>query len=276
MLLKFTKMQGTGNDFVVFDAISQNVKLSPAQLQFIGNRHFGVGCDQILLLEKPVNAAVDFFYRIFNADGSEIEQCGNGARCVARFAQLKKLTDKTDIRVETKGGMISLHLAANNHVVVNMGEPRLEPASVPFAAEKRELTYPLTVGAETRRITALSMGNPHAVQFVDDVDSAPVAVEGPVIERHPRFLAGANAGFVQVLSRDAIRARVFERGTGETLACGTGACAAVVAGQLRGMLDSEVNVEMPGGKLRVKWAGEGQPVYLSGPAVAVFEGTIEL
>lgn len=276
MLLKFTKMQGTGNDFVVFDAISQNVKLSPAQLQFIGNRHFGVGCDQILLLEKPVNAAVDFFYRIFNADGSEIEQCGNGARCVARFAQLKKLTDKTDIRVETKGGMISLHLAANNHVVVNMGEPRLEPASVPFAAEKRELTYPLTVGAETRRITALSMGNPHAIQFVDDVDSAPVAVEGPVIERHPRFLAGANAGFVQVLSRDAIRARVFERGTGETLACGTGACAAVVAGQLRGMLDSEVNVEMPGGKLRVKWAGEGQPVYLSGPAVAVFEGTIEL
>ena len=276
MLLKFTKMQGTGNDFVVFDAISQSVKLSPAQLQYLGNRHFGVGCDQILLLENPVNAEADFFYRIFNADGSEIEQCGNGARCIARFAQLKKLTDKTDIRVETKGGIISLHLTADNRVVVNMGEPRLEPASVPFVAEKRELTYPLTVGAETRMITALSMGNPHAVQFVDNIDSAPVAVEGPIIEHHPRFPAGANAGFVQVLSADTIRARVFERGAGETLACGTGACAAVVAGQLHGMLNSEVNVEMPGGKLQVKWAGEGQPVYLSGPAVAVFEGVIEL
>lgn len=269
-------MQGSGNDFVVFDAISQSVKLSPAQLQYLGNRHFGVGCDQILLLEKSVNAEANFFYRIFNADGSEIEQCGNGARCIARFAQLKKLTEKTDINVETKGGMISLHLTADNHVVVNMGEPRLEPASVPFVAEKRELTYPLTVGAETRMITALSMGNPHAVQFVDNIDSAPVAVEGPIIERHPRFPAGANAGFVQVLSADTIRARVFERGAGETLACGTGACAAVVAGQLRGMLSSNVSVEMPGGKLQVKWAGEGQPVYLSGPAVAVFEGVIEL
>lgn len=276
MLLKFTKMQGTGNDFVVFDAISQTVKLSPAQLQFIGNRHFGVGCDQILLLEKPVSATADFFYRIFNADGGEIEQCGNGARCIARFAQLKKLTEKTDIKVETKGGMISLHLTSENHVVVNMGKPRLEPASVPFLAEKRELIYSLSVGTETRMITALSMGNPHAVQFVDNVDSAPVAVEGPIIERHSRFPEGANAGFVQVLSPDSIRARVFERGAGETLACGTGACAAVVAGQLRGMLGSNVNVAMPGGKLQVQWAGEGQPVYLSGPAVAVYEGVIEL
>ena len=276
MLLKFTKMQGTGNDFVVFDAISQSIKLSPAQLQHLGNRHFGVGCDQILLLEKPLSTDADFFYRIFNADGSEIEQCGNGARCIARFARLKKLTDKTDIRVETKGGIISLHLAADNHVVVNMGVPRLEPTSIPFVAEKRELTYSLTVGAETRMITALSMGNPHAVQFVDNIDNAPVAVEGPIIERHPRFSRGANAGFVQVLSADTIRARVFERGAGETLACGTGACAAVVAGQLRGMLNASVDVAMPGGKLHVKWAGEGQPVYLSGPAVAVFEGEIEL
>ncbi len=276
MQLKFTKMHGTGNDFVVFDAISQNINLSPAQLRLIGNRHLGVGCDQILLLEKSYRPDIDFYYRIFNSDGNEIEQCGNGARCIGHFARFKQLTQKSDIQVETKGGIIRLHLQPDNDVVVNMGEPRFEPVDIPFVSEKREMIYSLTVGKESREITALSMGNPHAVQFVSDIDQAAVATEGPIIERHSRFPSGVNAGFVQIITPDKIRARVFERGVGETLACGTGACAAVVAGRLHGVLNSKVEVEMPGGTLLVSWAGEGQPVYLSGPAVVVFEGEIEL
>jgi len=276
MPLKFTKMHGLGNDFVVLDGISQVIALSPAQLQFIADRHFGIGCDQILLVEKSGVPDADFRYRIFNADGGEVQQCGNGARCFVRFVHDKALTAKTEIRVETASGIIIPRLEPDGQVTVNMGVPRFEPQDIPFVAATRQLTYTLELQGASVEISALSMGNPHAVQVVDDVETAPVAQQGPLIESHARFPERVNAGFMQVLARDHIKLRVYERGAGETLACGTGACAAVVAGIARGMLDAEVRVTTHGGDLVIRWQGEGQPVFMSGPAVTVFEGEINV
>ncbi|MDD5403037.1 MAG: diaminopimelate epimerase [Sulfuricella sp.] len=276
MLLKFTKMHGLGNDFVVANGISQNISLSSAQFRFLADRHFGVGCDQVLLVEKPTRTDADFRYRIFNADGGEVEQCGNGARCFVRFVHDKGLTEKTAIRVETASGIIEPRLEADGQVTVNMGAPRFEPGEIPFLAEKRALTYPLPVGDRIIDISAISMGNPHAVQVVDHIDYAPVAEQGALIESHPAFPARVNAGFMQVVDRTHIKLRVFERGSGETLACGSGACAAVVAGITRGLLDAQVQVSTRGGELAIRWEGEGQPVWMTGPAVTVFEGEINL
>jgi diaminopimelate epimerase len=287
MKLKFTKMHGAGNDFIVVDAINQQVDLDSGQWQRLADRRFGIGADQILIVERPSEAGCDFRYRIFNNDGSEVEQCGNGSRAFVRFVSDKGLTDKRSIRVQTMSGIITPHLEDDGSVTVDMGAPVLEPARVPFDSEGldgllqgRDTVWPLTVrarGAEqTVLVSAVSMGNPHAVQVVDDVDSAPVAETGPQIEHHPRFPKRVNAGYLQVLDRGHVKLRVFERGAGETLACGTGACAAVVAGIRRGLLDSPVQVEARGGRLNIAWAGEGQPVYLSGPAETVFEGEITL
>ena len=276
MRLKFLKMHGLGNDFVVLDGVRQSLALSAAQLRFLADRHFGVGCDQILLVEKAIRADVDFRYRIFNADGGEVEQCGNGARCFVRFVHDQGLTERREIRVETMSGIISPRLEDDGNVTVNMGEPRFAPAAIPFVSDTADLLQTLQVGADDVEITAVSMGNPHAVQVVDDVDSAPVARQGPLIESHPRFPQRVNAGFMQVLDRQAIRLRVYERGAGETLACGTGACAAVAAGIARGLLDSPVRVATRGGELSIAWGGQGTSVLMSGPAVTVFSGEIEL
>ncbi|MBK9395026.1 MAG: diaminopimelate epimerase [Uliginosibacterium sp.] len=276
MKLKFTKMQGLGNDFVVIDAINQPVHMSTELARQLGDRRFGVGCDQLLIVERPSQPEVDFRYRIFNADGSEVEQCGNGARCFVRFVVDKQLTAKTEIRVETKSGIIAPRLAEGGLVTVDMGVPVLDAARIPFVAEADAIEHALDVAGQTLSITAVSMGNPHAVQVVADVDAAPVAQLGPLIETHARFPARVNAGFMQVLSRGEIRLRVFERGAGETLACGTGACAAVVAGILRGLLDATVLVHTRGGDLSISWAGRGQPVLMTGPAVSVFDGEIEI
>lgn len=276
MRLKFTKMHGLGNDFVVFDAISQRVSLTPEQYRAIGDRHFGIGCDQVLLVEKPTVADADFRYRIFNSDGGEVEQCGNGARCFVRFVHDKGLTAKSAIRVETASGMIEPRLEADGQVTVNMGVPRFEPAEIPFLTDRRATTYMLGIEGKLIEISAISMGNPHAVQVVDDVDSAPVASDGPRIEHHASFPKRVNAGFMQVLDRGHIKLRVYERGAGETLACGTGACAAMVAGVTRGLLDTRVRVTTRGGDLLIRWPGEGQPVLMTGPAVSVFEGEIDV
>ncbi len=276
MRVRFTKMHGLGNDFVVLDAVSQPIDLTPAQARFLADRHFGVGCDQILLVEKPLRSDADFRYRIFNADGGEVGQCGNGARCFVRFVHDKGLTAKRAIRVETKGGLIEPRLEDDGLVTVDMGVPRFEPAQVPFVSESDALVQPLHVGSGTVDITALSMGNPHAVQVVANVDAAPVAEQGPLIENHPRYPQRANAGFMQVIDRKTIRLRVFERGAGETLACGTGACAAVAAGIARGLLDTPVKVRMRGGELIIAWDGSGRPLRMTGPAVTVFEGEIDL
>ena len=276
MKLKFTKMHGAGNDFVVIDAISQPVDLTTAQVRWIADRHFGVGCDQLLLVERPTRNDADFRYRIFNADGSEVEQCGNGARCFVRFVHDHGLTQQREIRVETAAGLIFPRLEDDGRVTVNMGAPRFEPADIPFVAEQRALTYPLEVNGTTVDISALSMGNPHAVQIVDNVDTAPVAETGAAIEHHPRFPKRVNAGFMQIIDRGHIRLRVFERGAGETLACGTGACAAVVAGISRGLLQPKVDVSTHGGILTIEWAGGGNPVWLTGPTVNVFEAELIL
>ena len=275
MKLKFTKMHGLGNDFVVLDGVNQFVSLSPEQLRQLANRHYGVGCDQILLIETAQGNA-DFRYRIFNADGNEVEQCGNGARCFVRYVHDRGLTGKTEIRVETRGGLIMPRLEANGQVSVNMGAPRFEPGEIPFIAENRELTYALDVGGRQVEISAVSMGNPHATQVVADVDRAPVSTEGPLIESHPRFPQRVNAGYMQVLDRRHIRLRVYERGAGETLSCGTGACAAVVTGIQRGLLEHEVKVSFHSGDLFVNWEGGDQPVWMTGPAVTVFDGEIDL
>jgi diaminopimelate epimerase len=276
MILKFTKMQGLGNDFVVLDATTRPIRLSPRQLRQIADRHFGVGCDQILQIEAPREPDTDFYYRIFNADGGEVEQCGNGARCFVRYVHDQGLTDKTEIRVGTPAGVIVPRLEPDGQVTVNMGVPLLDPDDVPFQAPKRALTYVLEVGGETIEISALSMGNPHAVGVVPDIEAAPVGTQGALIERHPRFPRRANVGYMQIIDRGHIRLRVFERGVGETLACGTGACAAVVAGILRGRLDAQVTVRTSGGELGISWAGEGEPVMMTGPAASVFEGEISL
>ncbi|MCA1245594.1 diaminopimelate epimerase [Massilia sp. MS-15] len=283
MKLKFTKMHGAGNDFIVIDAIHQEVDLSAEQWRRLADRRFGIGADQILVVERPRSAGVDFRYRIFNSDGGEVEQCGNGARAFARFVSDKGLSGERSIRVETMKGVIAPRLEDDGSVTVDMGAPRLDPAEVPFdsaglaaRAEGADTTWPLPLGGKTVFLSVVSMGNPHAVQVVEDVDSAPVATLGPAIETHPRFPNKVNAGFMQVVDRHHIRLRVFERGAGETLACGTGACAAVVAGIRRGLLDSPVRVAARGGELSIAWDGPGQPVYLSGPAVTVFEGAIEI
>ncbi len=276
MKLEFTKMHGLGNDFVVLDGVRQNITLTPAQLRFLADRNFGVGCDQILLVEKPGQAGVDFRYRIFNADGSEVEQCGNGARCFVRFVHEQGLTDKREIKVETKSGIISPRLEADGNVTVDMGKPVFAPDRIPFVSPTDAVIQPLQVGDQEVAITAVSMGNPHAVQVVEDVDTAPVAIQGPMIESHPRFPQRVNAGFLQVLDRHSVRLRVYERGAGETLACGTGACAAVVAGISRDLLDSPVRVSTRGGELSIAWNGPGTPVHMTGPAVTVFSGEIEL
>lgn len=276
MRLRFTKMQGAGNDFVVLDATRAPLALTPAQMRFLADRRFGVGCDQILVVEAPRTAGTDFVYRIFNADGGEVQQCGNGARCFARFVRDRGLTDRTEIRVETASGVIVPRLEADGRVTVDMGPPVFDPARIPFDAPAAAVTHPLDVDGTTRVVSAVSMGNPHAVQIVDDVDTAPVATEGPLIERHPRFPERVNAGFMQVLEPHAIRLRVFERGAGETLACGTGACAAVVAGIRRGVLASPVRVETRGGTLTIRWDGDGASVFMTGPAETVFEGEIDL
>jgi diaminopimelate epimerase len=274
--LAFTKMHGLGNDFVVIDAVRQNIELSEAQVRYLADRHFGVGCDQLLVVEAAQTPGVDFRYRIFNADGGEVEQCGNGARCFARFVFDQGLTDKREIRVETKKGIIAPRLEADGNVTVDMGVPVLNPADVPFVSESDAYVQPLDVAGHTLAITAVSMGNPHAVQVVADVDTAPVAEQGPLIEHHPRFPARVNAGFLQVVDDHHVRLRVFERGAGETLACGTGACAAVVAGILRELVVSPVSVETRGGELTIAWNGVGTPVMMTGPAVTVFSAEITL
>jgi diaminopimelate epimerase len=265
-------MQGLGNDFVVLDGVRESVVLTPGEIRRIADRHFGVGCDQILLVEKATRPDVDFRYRIFNADGGEVEQCGNGARCFVHFVREQGLTTKRAIRVETRGGVIEPRLEADGQVTVDMGLPRFVPAEIPFVSASDAVVQPLEVGGRTVAITAISMGNPHAVQVVADVDAAPVRSEGPQIERHERFPQGVNAGYMQVIDRANIRLRVWERGAGETLACGTGACAAVVAGIRRGLLASPVNVATRGGVLEIAWAGAGAPVMMTGPAETVFEG----
>jgi len=275
MRLRFTKMQGAGNDFVVLDGIGQRVALAPAALRRIADRHFGIGADQILVVERPTVSGVDFRYRIFNADGGEVEQCGNGARCFVRFVREKGMTAKREIRVETRSGIIVPRLERDGRVTVDMGRPALEPARVPFVSDSDALVQSLDVAGVQVEITALSMGNPHAVQIVADVAAAPVATLGPQIERHARFPQRVNAGFMQIVDRHRIRLRVYERGAGETLACGTGACAAVVAGILRGRLDSPVAVETRGGELTIAWQGADNPVWMTGPAETVFEGEIE-
>ena len=275
MKYRFSKMHGLGNDFVVIDGIRQSIVLTPARIRFLADRHFGIGCDQVLLVERAERPDADFRYRIFNADGGEVEQCGNGARCFARFVHEQGLTDKREIRVETKSGVIRPRLEADDRVTVDMGVPVLEPARIPFLGASSGIVQALDVGEQKVEIAAVSMGNPHAVQLVADVDTAPVAEQGPRIESHPRFPQGVNAGFMQVTGRQRIRLRVFERGAGETLSCGTGACAAVVAGILRGLLDSPVVVETRGGELSIVWRGTGTPVSMSGPAITVFTGEIE-
>ncbi len=274
--LAFTKMHGLGNDFVVIDAVRQHIELSEAQVRYLADRHFGVGCDQLLIVEAAQTLGVDFRYRIFNADGGEVEQCGNGARCFARFVFDQGLTDKREIRVETKKGVITPRLEADGNVTVDMGVPVLNPTDVPFVSESDAYVQPLDVAGNTIAITAVSMGNPHAVQVVADVDTAPVAEQGPLIEHHPRFPARVNAGFLQIVDEHRVRLRVFERGAGETLACGTGACAAVVAGILRELVVSPVTVETRGGELTIAWNGVGTPVMMTGPAVSVFSADITL
>ena len=270
-VLKFTKMQGLGNDFVVLDGVRQRVDLSPSQLRLLADRRFGVGCDQVLLVEKATGDA-DFRYRIFNADGGEVEQCGNGARCFVVFVRDQGLTTKRELRVETAGGLIVPRLEADGQVTVDMGVPRFAPEDVPFEGGEGAIGEALNVDGMLLRISALSMGNPHAVQVVADVDLAPVATQGPRIERHPRFPQRVNAGYMQVVDRATIRLRVWERGAGETLACGTGACAAVVAGVRLGLIDSPVRVQARGGELMIAWEGDGRPVRMTGPAATVFEG----
>lgn len=276
MRIKFSKMQGLGNDFVVIDGVRQSIGLNAAQLRYLGDRHFGVGCDQILLVEESGRPDVDFRYRIFNADGGEVEQCGNGARCFVRFVHEQGLTDKREIRVETMKGVIMLRLENDANVTVDMGVPEFSPEKIPFVSDSSALVQTIDLAGAEVSITAVSMGNPHAVQVVDDVNQAPVAIQGPLIENHPRFPRRVNAGFMQITGRNSIRLRVFERGAGETLACGTGACAAVAAGIARGLLDSPVRVTTRGGDLTIAWGGLGLPVLMTGPAMTVFHGEIEL
>lgn len=274
MEIQFTKMHGLGNDFVVIDAINQDIELSEEQIRYIADRHFGVGCDQLLLVEAAESDDVDFIYRIFNADGGEVEQCGNGARCFAVFVREKGLSDKNSIVVETNTGVISLYIDQDGQVTVDMGVPEFAPWKIPFNADTRLDEYALDVSGEVLKIGAVSLGNPHAVTIVENVDRTDVDKLGREIEHHALFPNRVNAGFMQIINNAHIRLRVFERGAGETLACGTGACAAVVIGHLQGHLAEEVEVELPGGSLLIRWQGEASPVMMTGPATTVFEGKI--
>lgn len=276
MSLKFTKMHGAGNDFVMIDAISQRVRLRPRDIQRIADRRFGIGCDQVLLVEPPGRPDADFRYRIFNADGSEAGQCGNGARCFARFVRHRRLTKALHMVVETSSGLLTMEIQDNHRVRVNMGPPGFAPAEVPLLREAEAREYSLSVGADLLRIGAVSMGNPHAVLRVQDTADGSLERLGPSIEAHIEFPDGVNAGFMQILDRQNISLRVYERGVGETLACGSGACAAVVHGQRMGWLEERVTVELPGGKLDVHWEGAANPVYLSGPTAISFEGSVRL
>lgn len=273
--MRFTKMHGLGNDFVVADALAAPLPLTPAQVRRIADRRLGVGCDQLLVIEPASEAGADFAYVIYNADGTRAEQCGNGVRCIARYLAQHGLTQRTELTLQGAAGQVRARFEDDGTVTVDMGVPHLEPAEVPFAADARAPSYPLTAGARELTISAISMGNPHAVLVVEDVGTAPVAELGPLIEAHPRFPRRANVGFMQVVSPEHIRLRVYERGAGETPACGSGACAAVVAGRLRGLLGPRVRVRLPGGELVVSWDAEGTPVWMTGPAVSVFEGQVE-
>lgn len=288
MKIRFTKMHGAGNDFIVLNGIDQSLELSAKQYRFLADRHFGIGADQILLVQKTEKPEADFRYRIFNADGGEVEQCGNGARAFVRFVTEQGLTDKSVITVETLAGLITLRLEKDGNITVNMGIPVFDPSKIPFDTtgikgkqEGNGTLWPLALDEKnahtpTRLIAVLSMGNPHAVQQVENIETVPVLEEGAAIERHRRFPNRVNAGFMEKVDRHHIRLRVYERGAGETLACGTGACAAAVSGICCGLLDSPVYVIMAGGKLRIAWDGMGHPVMMSGPAVSVFHGEIEI
>ena len=276
MRLEFTKMHGLGNDFLMLDLVSQRVRLDEELIRRLSDRHFGVGFDQLLVVEPPHHPDVDFRYRIFNADGSEVSQCGNGARCFARFVRDRRLTRKDTLRVETASGIITLQIDSQGWVTVNMGPPRLEPSQIPFVAEAAALDYRIEVDGELYEIAAVSMGNPHAVLRVEDVDTAPVATLGPRLESHSRFPERVNVGFMQVLNRQEIRLRVFERGTGETLACGTGACAAAVAAMRWGLVDRDITVHLPGGALRIRWDNDSASVMMTGPTARVFEGVLRV
>ncbi len=269
-------MQGLGNDFIVIDGINQTVSLSPEQLRLLADRHFGIGCDQVLIVERPVSAHADFGYRIFNADGGEVSQCGNGARCFAKFVRDRKLTGKSEIRVDTRAGQLVLRIGNDGDVRVNMGIPRHNPDEIPLRAESYSKVYTVAIEKREYAFGSVALGNPHAVILVDDVDRAPVQQLGPLIENHPLFPDRVNVGFMQILDSHHIRLRVFERGSGETLACGSGACAAAVIGIEWRRLASPVTVDLRGGVLMIAWGGRNCPVYLSGPAASVFEGTIRL
>ena len=275
-MIHFTKMHGLGNDFVVIDAINQTVNLSTEQICQLADRHFGIGFDQLLLVEKAISDNADFKYRIFNADGSEVAQCGNGARCFARFVHNKKLTDKNEICVDTNAGQLLLCLTEDGLVTVNMGLPRFHPTAIPLAIEEEALIYKVQINGQEYAFAAVSMGNPHAVLRVDDVAVAPVAELGKALESHALFPERANIGFMQIMNRQQIKLRVYERGAAETLACGSGACAAVVCGIAQNLLDNNVEVELPGGKLGIKWLGRGTPVWMTGSASTVFEGVMVL
>jgi len=274
--LRFTKMHGLGNDFVVLDGIAQKIDLTPAQVRLLADRRLGVGCDQVLVVEKPTRPDVDFRYRIWNADGGEVEQCGNGARCFVKFVRVRGYTDARRIRVETAGGIIVPEMAADGEVTVDMGVPRFRATDIPFLEGTDAVVQPLVVAGKTIEVSVVSMGNPHVVQVVDDVERAPVATQGPQLEHHPRFPQRVNAGYMQVVDRATIRLRVWERGAGETLSCGTGACAAAVTGIRRGLLDPIVRVWTRGGWLTISWPGAGAAVAMTGPATTVFEGEWEM
>ena len=276
MLMKFTKMHGLGNDFVVIDAVTQNVRVSAQMVQRLSNRTRGIGCDQVLVIEPPSDPTIDFNYRIFNKNGEEVEHCGNGARCLALYVSGRQLTGKNPIRVKTMNRILELELTNNNLVRVDMGIPQSEPTDIPFEAEQRELLYPLDVAGSQYNIAALSVGNPHAVMVVDNIDTAPVETLGPQLEVHSRFPNKVNVGFMQIIDRQHIRLRVFERGVGETEACGTGACAAAVAAMQQELVDSHVTVHLNGGDLQIDWQGETTPLFMTGPAVSVFHGRIRI
>jgi diaminopimelate epimerase len=276
MWMKFTKMHGLGNDFVVIDAVTQNINLSAAVVRRIADRNLGIGCDQVLIVEPPSSTDIDFNYRIFNSDGSEVEQCGNGARCLARFVRDRKLSGKESIRVKTMNRIIDLSINKDNTISVDMGIPQFEPKDLPFEAECRSASYAIDLGDQTVMIAAISMGNPHAVMFVEDIDSASVSTIGSQIEKHYRFPNKVNVSFVEVVNRRHVKLRVRERGSGETRACGSGACAAAVATIQKGLVDSPVTVALTGGNLTINWPGEGHSLIMNGPAITSFHGQIKL
>lgn len=276
MQVQFSKMHGLGNDFVVIDNVTQNVFFSPEKIQQLADRNFGIGFDQLLVVEPPYDPEQDFHYRIFNADGSEVSQCGNGARCFARFVKLKGLINRNKILVSTKSGKMVLYLEKDGQVTVNMGKPNFTPAEIPMKANKQENTYLLRTDSQTVFAGAVSMGNPHCVLEVDDVNTANVEELGPILTKHERFPEGVNVGFMQIVDRGHVKLRVHERGTGETLACGSGACAAAAVGQIQGKLDKDVRVDLPGGRLRIRWSGPDSVLKMTGPAEHVYDGLIDL